>query len=158
MMREKRDAREADLARGGGVADDRRQGSRGASDHDILRRRALEPHRINDDIKEDGERKKRSGEPIGDDAEGHHRQNRQHQAKTQRILSVHPASWNWTPLRPPHQRVDIGIIPHVEGARGTGADRDREQRGKSDNRIDMRRRDQNPGERRKNHQRHDARF
>src|ERR1700732_522662 len=155
---EKRDAREGYFARGRGIADDRRQGSGGASDHDILRGKALEPHRVDGDVEKDGEAEKRGGEPIGADAQGEHRKDGKDQAKTERVAFIHPTRRDRAILRPPHQRVNIGVIPHVEDARRARPGRDGEQRGESNHRVDMRRRDQNPGERGEDHQRHDARF
>ena len=52
-------------ARGRGPADHRRHGAGGAANDNVLRRRALEPHRIDENVEADGEREQRGGDPIG---------------------------------------------------------------------------------------------
>src|SRR5208282_339918 len=79
----------------------------------------------------------------GDNAQGHDRKNGKDQAKAQRILFKHSAGWNWTFPCPPHQRIYIGIVSHIEGARRARPGRDGEKRCETDDRVDMQRGDQN---------------
>ncbi len=58
-------------------ADHGREGAGGAADHDVLRRRALQPHRVDDGIEEDGEGEQRRGTAtFTSEAEHHHRADR----------------------------------------------------------------------------------
>jgi hypothetical protein len=59
------DRQQRDIARHRRPADHRREGARRAADDDILRRAALEPHRIDEDVEEDRDRQDRGGEPVG---------------------------------------------------------------------------------------------
>ncbi len=63
----------------------RRQRAGGAADHDVLRGPALQPHRVDHDIEEDREGQQRAGKPVDEDAERHHREERQRQAEGQRL-------------------------------------------------------------------------
>ncbi len=45
-----------------------------------------------------------------------------------------------------HDRVDVGVIPHVERAGGAGADGNAEDRDEADHRIDMARRQHQAGQ------------
>ena len=77
-----------ELAARGGVADHRREGAGGAADHDVLRRRALQPHRVDDDIEEDREGEQRRREPVGDEAERQHREDGEHEAEAQGLAAA----------------------------------------------------------------------
>ena len=57
-------------------ADHRREGAGGAADDDVLRRPALQPHRVDDDVEEDGEGEQRRRQPVGREAEQQHRERR----------------------------------------------------------------------------------
>jgi hypothetical protein len=52
------------FARRGGPADHRREGASGAADDDVLRRRALEPHRVDDGVEEDRERQQAAASGV----------------------------------------------------------------------------------------------
>ena len=47
-----------------------------------------------------------------------------------------------------HQRVEIGLVPHVERARGSGAERDAQDRGEAEHRVDRLGRDEQAAQRR----------
>ena len=57
-----------------------------------------------------------------------------------------------------HARVDVGVVPHVEGARGAGADGDGEQRDEAEHGMDRAGRGDHAGQRREHDERHDARL
>ena len=59
-----------------GPADHRRNGARSAADHDVLRRPALQPHGVDDNVEEDGEGQQRGRQPVDQHAERHHRKHR----------------------------------------------------------------------------------
>ena len=55
-------------------------------------------------------------------------------------------------------RVDVGVVPHVERTSGAGADSDAEERDGAKHRGEPARRGSHADERREDHQRHDARL
>ena len=55
-------------------------------------------------------------------------------------------------------RVDVGVVPHVERAGGARADRDAEQRGEADHRMDVARRDRKADKGGEHHERHHPRL
>ena len=65
------------------------------ADHDVLRRAALQPERIDDDIEEDGEGQQRR--PPGDSRTAHHGDRRRPPAssRSQRILARDMAHAGW---------------------------------------------------------------
>jgi hypothetical protein len=83
---EQHDAGPADLPAHDCFADHRRKGSGGAADHDVLRRPALQPHRVDHGIKEDGEGQQPRRQPVGHDAEHQHRADRQRHAEGEGLL------------------------------------------------------------------------
>src|SRR5262249_27046128 len=59
-------------------ADDGRKGARGAADNNVLRRRSLEPCRIDSNVKEDREGEQRRREPAHEQAEHSYREGGEH--------------------------------------------------------------------------------
>src|SRR5262249_3279637 len=118
-------------------ADDGRKGARSAADNDVLRRRSLEPCRIDSNVKEDRKGKQRRREPAHEQAEHSYREGGEYDAKRKRLAGRDVAPWNWTIRSAAHHRVNVGVVPHVERARGTGADRDAQKRSEADHRMDM---------------------
>ena len=64
--------------------------------------------------------------PIGDDAKRKHREDGQDEAEGQRFRPRDPARRDRPLGGAPHDGVDIGVVPHVERARGARADGDGE--------------------------------
>ena len=56
------------------------------------------------------------------------------------------------------QRIDVGVVPHVERARGARADGDADQRDDGEHGMQVARRQHQAGQRRKHDERHDARL
>ncbi len=56
--------RDRDLAGRRGPADKRRKGARGAADDDVLRRAALQPDGVDEDVEADGEREQRGRDTL----------------------------------------------------------------------------------------------
>src|SRR5262249_1017753 len=130
-------------------ADDGRKGARGAADNDVPRRRPLEPYRIDNDVKEDREGEQRRREPAHEQAKHAPWESGEYDAKRKRLAGRDVAPWNGPIRSARHHRVDVGVVPHVERARGTGADRDAQKRGEADHRMDMSRRDHDTDQRSK---------
>ena len=136
----------------------RRQRAGGAADHDVLRGPALQPHGVDHRIEEDGEGEQRARHPVDQDAERHHREEGERDAEGER-LSLRDASARDRPVGGArHQRVDIALIGHVERAGGPGADRDAQDRGEGEDRMDVARRDHEPDQRGEDHERHHPRL
>ena len=156
--REKRDALERDRIGYAGPADNRRECACGAADDDVLRRRALQPHRVDDRIEENGEGEQAGRKPVDDQAEGRHREHRQEQAEGKRGFRRNPARGNRPFRGPAHHQVDVGVVPHVERAGRATANRDRKNGNEADHRMDLAGSHQHANQRGEDHQRHDTRF
>ena len=145
-------------AGGRGPANHRRKGARGPADDDVLRRAPLQPHRIDEDVEGDGEGQQRAGHPIDDEAEGGDRADGEDSPEGEGLIGRDVAARDGPAGRALHQRVDIGVVPHVEGAGGTGADGDADERDDADCRMRLHRRQQHADQRREHHERHHARL
>ena len=120
---------------------------------------ALQPHRIDDGIEEDGEGQQPGREQVRRERQHHHGEARQRQPEAQRLARARPGRPGSGRLRgAPHHRVDIGIPPHVQRARGAAAQRDEQDRGEADERMHRHRRDQQADQRGEDDQRHDPRL
>ena len=149
---------EADRAGRGGPADHRRHGARGATDDDVLRRAALEPHRVDEDIEADSEREQRGSEPIGHQPEADHRAEGEHGAKRASLARRHLPARDRTRRSAGHRRVDIGVVPHIEGTGRAGAGGDANQSGDGEHRVHRARRRHHSDQRREHHEEHHPRL
>ena len=141
------------------IADDRRKGTGCAANDDVLRRRALEPYRIDHDVEEDREGQQRASQEIGDEAQSPDREAGEDEAERQRLAGREIRPFGIGRLLVRRITASISeIVPHVERAGRARADRDAQQRRKSDDEIDRMRREQNSGERRDDHKLHHARL
>ena len=61
----------------------------------------------------------------------------EHDAEAGRLRGIDAAHGDRPAAGAAHDRVDIAVIPHVDGARGPGADRDAEHRDRRQQRMDM---------------------
>ena len=80
--REQRDRAPADIAGDRGPADQRRQRAGRAADHDVLRRPALQPDRIDEDVEGDRQRQQLRRHPVDRQPHDHDRADRQHDAES----------------------------------------------------------------------------
>ena len=125
---EEQDAFERDAARDGGPADHGREGAGGTADDDVLRRPALQPHGVDEDVEGDRQGEQRAGHPVDQHAEREHRADGEHGAEGQCLLGRDPAARDGARRRALHVGVDVGVVPHVERAGRAGADGDAEER------------------------------
>src|SRR5665647_3727576 len=88
----------------------------GAADHDVLRGPALQHHGVDHDVEEDREREQRPGDPVDEDAERHHREERQRHAERQRFRAGDAAARDRPVGGARHQGVDVALERHVERA------------------------------------------
>ena len=117
---------QADVAGGGGPADHRRQCPRGAADDDVLRRAPFQPYGIDKDVIEDRQRQQRRRDGIDQHRHRGHRTGSERDAEDQRFLRLQPPGREGPVHGPPHVQVDVAVVPHVDGARRAGAERDAE--------------------------------
>ena len=129
-----------------------------ATDHDVLRGRAFQPHRIDDGIKEDGKGQQPRRQQVGRQRQHHHRQARQRDANAQRLARLDLARRNRTVGRAFHDVVDVRIPPHVQRTRGPGPDGDEQNGRKAHNRVHTIRRRQHAHKRCEHHKLHHARL
>src|SRR5690606_24918488 len=125
----------AHIARNGGPSDHRRERAGGAADDNILRRAALQPDRIDKYVKGDRDRKQGGGNIVDRKPHQHDGGDRENRAERKRFFRAHPAGRNGPALRPLHNHVDVGVIPHIDGAGRAGPDRNAEQCRKGEHRM-----------------------
>ena len=95
---------------------------------------------------------------VDQQAEHHDRETGKRQPEGQRLARLHAAHRHRTARGARHDGVDVGVVPHVERAGGAGADRDAEQRGEADQRMQRAGRDRQADQRGEHHQRHHPRL
>ena len=139
-------------------ADHRRESASRAANDDVLRRRALEPHRVDDRVEEDRERQQHSSKRRRGQRHQRHRQQRHDEAEAQRVLAADQTSRNRTRDRARHQRVDVGVVPHVERASRARAERHRKHGARSGEEVHLDRSDDETDQRGEDDQRHHARL
>ena len=77
-------AGQPDMPRHGRPADHGRKSARRAADHDILRRAAFEPHRVNENVKSGGESEQAGRQPVDRQRHQHDRGENQRAAEFKR--------------------------------------------------------------------------
>jgi hypothetical protein len=119
---------------------------------------ALQADGVDHDIEEDREGEQRARHPVDEDAERHHREERQNHAEGHRFRRGDASARDRPVCGARHQGVDVGLIGHVHRARGAGADRDAEDRGEGQDRMEMAGRDHEADQRGEHHERHHPRL
>ena len=132
---EQRKRLEPDFAGSSGPPDHRRQRSCSATDDDVLSRGSLQPRRVHDNIKEDGAGQQCGCREVRRQPENRHREPAQNETKDKRLDPGDFAAGNWPHRGAGHDRIDIGVVPHVERAGGCGPRGNGKNRGKSGQRI-----------------------
>ena len=97
-------------------ADQRRHGAGGAADHDVLRRAALQPDRVDEHVAEEAGEGQRGGQRVDRQRELDQRQAREHAAEQQRRARGDAARGDRPGGRALHLRVDVAVEPVVDGA------------------------------------------
>ena len=116
------------MARCARVADQRRHCSRGAADHDVLCRRALQPARVDEDVEEVSCEREQRGRQVDQRIQQHERGRGERDPELERVLRGHAAGRD-RPRRGPraHQRVDVAIEVVVQGACSTAGKREADE-------------------------------
>ena len=138
----------------GRPADQRRKRSGRPTDDDVLRRAALQPHGVDEHIKPDRPGQRQGGEHIRRQAHDDDRTNRQGNTKSERFPRGNAATRDRAIDGASHHRIDIAVVPHVDGTRRASRHRNAQHSGKGQNRVQMPRRHQHAhptGEHHKGH-------
>ena len=135
-------------------ADHRREGARGAADHDVLGRPALQPDRVHEHIERHGHGQKRCRQPVEREAHDHDRQDRERQAEGLGLLRLDAPGRGRPPPGARHQAVDVGIVAVVDRRGGPGRDGDAQDRHRHQQRMQAAGRQKHPHRGREHHQRH----
>ena len=132
---EQRKRLEPDVSGCCGPSDHGRQRSGGTADDDVLSRSPLQPRRVHDNIKEDGAGQQCGCREVRRQSENHHCETAKNESKDKRLEPGDLAAGNWPHRGAGHDRIDIGVVPHVEHAGGSSPRGDGKNRGKSGQRI-----------------------
>jgi hypothetical protein len=107
----------SERAGNGRPANHRRECAGRAADDDVLRRRALQPHRVDDSIEEDREGQQAAGDPVDQKCRASPPNRPTGSGRSQSASPGRPRRAGSGALRrAAHHRVDIGVVPHVERA------------------------------------------
>jgi hypothetical protein len=100
------------------IADERRDGAGGASDDDVLRRRALEPAGVDEDIEEVADEREDRGQHVHGGPEERERESREEDSELEGLLRRHPTGRDRTSFgTASHERVDVAVEHVVERRR-----------------------------------------
>ena len=110
-------------ARRRGPAHERGYRSGGAADDDVVRRRALEPDRVDEDVDERARERKRRGEQVRPGPQHPEREPVQRDADDQRVRGRDPSARDGAAARAGHLGVDVAVEPAVDRVRATGRER-----------------------------------
>ena len=117
-------------------ADQRWKGAGRAADHDVLRRPALQPDGVDQDVEQDRDGQDRRSGEIDREIHQDDREGGEADAEVQRRLAVHPAIGQGALLRAAHLGVEVRLVPLVERTGRARAERDAQDRGEADDGVD----------------------
>ena len=113
-----------------GPSDQHRHRAGRAPDHDVLRRAALEPQRVDEDVEERGRDGQHGREQVDGQPQLDERGHLEGQGEDQRRRRRHGPGDQRTVLGPVHQAVDVAVDHHVDGVGPAGGQRAAGQRGR----------------------------
>ena len=142
------------------VADERRNSARSASDHDVLRSRALEPAGVDEDVEEVADEREHRGEDVHGRREERERDRREQDPELERLLGRDATGRDGTLFRAAaHERVDVAVEHVVQSRRAAARQREPEHRhGEQSERRDALRADEHSRRAGEEKQRHDPRL
>ena len=98
-------------------ADERRDRACSSADDDVLRRRAFEEARVDEDVEEVAREREDRGQDVDDTGKEHEREGRQGEAELEGIRRRHSSrGYRAGACALAHQPVDIGVEHVVQGA------------------------------------------
>ena len=159
-MRKSQSAGSARRAGRGGVADERRNRARGASDDDVLRGRALEPARVHEDVEEVSDECEHRGEHVHRGREERERDRGEQDPELERLLGRDAAGGDGPRLGPaPHEGVDVAVEQVVQRGGASACERQAEHGDREEaERRDALGADEHPGRAGQEQERHDPRL
>ncbi len=128
---EQRKRLEPDVSGCCGPSDHGRQCSCSATDDDILSRNPLQPCRVHENIEEDSAGQQCGCCEVRRQPENRHCEPAQNETKDKRLEPGDFAPGNWPHRGAGHDRIDIGVVPHVEHAGGSSSRGDGKNRGRT---------------------------
>ena len=136
-----------------------RNGSRGATDHDVLHRPPLQPQGVHEHVEEQAAERQGRGQHLDRKGQQEERAQPEPDAKDQRVGRRDPAIRQRTAASPQHLAVEVAIDPAVDGA-GAGRRQGAPQQGQHDqsSRRPAALGDHHPAERRDQQKRDDSGF
>src|SRR5215475_2932897 len=155
---EQRKRLEPDLSGRRGPSDHGRQCAGCTADDDVLGRGPLQPRRVHYYIEEDRAGQQRGCCEVRCQSESCDCDNGKDQSEGKCLNLRDLAAGNRPHRGASHDCVDIGVVPHVQGAGGSGASCDRENCNKTRKWIEACRCDHQPDERCEQRERHNARL
>src|ERR1700738_4095975 len=122
------------------------------ADDDIVRDPALEPHRVDDDIKEDCESQQCRRGYIQHRAERQNGARTKSQPENECFRARYTAAGNWTGDGTRHHTVDVRVVPHIKRPRGPSSSGYAHESNDPGSRVDVSWCDQETNQRSENHQ------
>ena len=141
-----------------GPAYNRRKRARGTTNHNVLVRRTLKPHRVDYAIEENRECEQRAGLPVGRQRHDDHRHDRHENTKRQRIAGLYAAGRKRTCACARHHRINVGVIPHIDRTSRAGAQRNSQERSCACQPVNAGWRSHQTSRSREDHEHHNARL
>ena len=142
------------------VADERRHRPGGAADDDVLRRRALEPAGVDEDVEEVPDEREYGRQHVDRGGEERERERREQDPELERLLRRHAAGRDRALLRAAaHEHVDVAVEHVVERGRSAAGEREADHRDREEpERRHALRADEHPGGAGEEEERHDPRL
>ena len=109
-------------------ADDRRQRPGRATDDDVLGRRPLEQHHVDDHVERDRQKRQERRDEVDEVGHDHEREDAERQPEHHGALGLHLVGGQRASPRPGHEQVDVAIEVAVDRVRAAGGQRPAEHR------------------------------
>ena len=121
--REEQQRRNGDVPGGCGPADQGRDRAGGAADDDVLRCRALQPARVDEDVEEVAGQSQQRRQHVDEACEQHERERRERQAELERPGRRDAVGRDGTAVGSPHVPVDVPVEHVIERAGAAAGER-----------------------------------
>src|SRR5512138_57551 len=132
-------------------------GAGSATDHDVLRRRMLQPHGVDDRVADEREEGQYGGEDIDPPDQQQHRERTQQRCIRERLTLVHVPGRQRSTSRARHLRIEAAVQYMVDRGRRGCSERDADAAEyERVDRREARRREEHAGDRREHDEQHDS--
>ena len=142
-----------------GPADQRRHRAGSPADDDVLRRRALQPARVDEHVEQVPHEREHGGQDVDEAREQDERESREREPELERVLGRDAIGGDRPPRSAPHRAVDVAVEDVVERARAAAGQREPEHRHGHQPRLrPAAGADDHPAQARQQQQAHDSRL